>query len=549
MCAGVLCGNCVEGSGFSALLDRCVSCSDAYSVLVVVLVLVDAGVILLLLAVSKPIPLWFYPVLHYLQLLPYFTTHFPVTFEQVRPYLVYVSSALGLYFPYDFCLYDEASPLASYAFRYLPLLVAAVLSPIALCFRKRRSPRDSWHGAWWMIVLLYTPAVHTSVSILHCPSFPVLGFNSTNGISTDARWFVNGNIQCFTGAHIALSLLAIAVLFLSSSLVPLLFLVIFTEEKQFSRRPRWFELAVVAFEQSFKFWWWGPLELFRRLVLVILSVAFPRNNYPIMFTLVVFIGVTSFIKPYGHRESHKRSKKGYSWAINILDVFLASNIFILLLLRNTQYLEDTFEELPTLTSSSSDGCPGGDNQLTLFTIILTPFYYLPLVVSLSALLVWLASLTTSAVRHCWNSKRGGASKDGGGEGNGVEIKEVRARTQTVIDFRTYNPDDMESSLASPGTPMDSLTAASVTRRPSLLLTSWIYKLSSLRRSIRKNSREQETPAVELKALQESRPSEERWDIDDKDNELEKIHKNIIDENDDDHQLQSTHSSDCSVTEI
>jgi hypothetical protein len=538
VCAGVLCGDCVGGSGFSALLDRCVSCSDAYSVLVVVLVLVDAGIILLLLAVSKPIPLWFYPVLHYLQLLPYFTTNFPVTFERVRPYLVYVSSALGLYFPYDFCLYDEASPLASYAFRYLPLLVAAVLSPITLCFRKRRSPRDSWHGAWWMLVLLYTPAVHTSVSILHCPSFPVLGFNTTNGISTDARWFVNGNIQCFTGAHIALSLLAIAVLLLSCSLVPILLVVIFAEEKQLPRRPRWFELAVVAFEQSFKFWWWGPLELFRRLVLVILSVAFPRNNYPIMFTLVVFIGVTSFIKPYGHRESHKRSKKGYSWAVNILDVFLASNILILLLLRNTQYLADTFEELPILTSSSSGGCSGGGSELTLFTIILTPFYYLPLLVGVSALLVWLATLTTSAVRRCRDSK-GGTSE---GDGGGIEIKEVRARTQTVIDFRTYNPDDIDSSMASPGTPMDSLTAASVNRTPSLSLTSWIFKLSSLRRSIRKNTREQETPAVELKALKEARTSEEKCDIEDKDNEPD---ENIAKDND----KQSTDSSDCSVTEI
>lgn len=544
MCLGVLCGECVGGSGFSALLDRCVSCSDAYSVLLVGLVLVDAAIILILIAVSKPIPLWFYPVLYYLQLLPYFTTHFPVTFDQVRPYLVYISSALGLYFPYDFCLYDEASALASYAFRYLPLLVAAVLSPIAVCFRKRRSPRDSWHGVWWMMVLFYTPAVHTSVSILHCPSFSVMDLNSTS-LSTDARWFVNGNIRCFSGAHIALSLVAIAILIFASLLVPLLLLVIFAEEKQLSRRPRWFELAVVAFEESFKFWWWAPLELFRRLVLVILSVAFPRNNYPVMFTLVVFIGATSFIKPYGNKESHKRSKKGYAWAVNVLDIFLASNILILLLLRNTQYLEDDYEELPTPTSSSSatDGCYGGSG-LNNFAIILTPFYYLPLLVGVLALLIWLVSLTTSAVRNYRSSMRK-AGGDREGDGGGVEVRAVRAATETMIDFRSYNPDDINSPTALPGSPMNSLTAASAARRPSLSLTSWISKL---RGSFRKKNKEQETAEVELKAVHETRISEEKWDTDDEDNDLETTHKDLAIQDNNDYQ-QSTYSSDSSVTEI
>lgn len=540
----MLCGDCVSGSGFSAVLDRCVSCSDAYSVLLVALVLVDAGIVLLLLAVSKPIPLWFYPVLYYLQLLPHFTTHFPVTFEQVRPFLVYVSSALGLYFPYDFCLYDEASALASYAFRYLPLLVGAVLSPIAVCFRKRRSPRDSWHGVWWLMVLLYTPAVHTSVSILHCPSFSVLDLNST-GFSTEARWFVNGNIQCFAGAHIALSLLAIVVLLFSFSLVPLLLMVIFAEEKQLSRRPRWFELAVVAFEESFKFWWWGPLELFRRLVLVILSVAFPRNNYPVIFVLALFTGVTSFVKPYGNRESHKRSNKGYAWAVNILDVFLASNILILLLLRNTQYVEDNYEELPFVETAPSSlyGC-GVGSGLTSFAIILTPLYYLPLLVAISTLLVWLISLTTSTVKRYRSSRRLRGTKDSDeGERDGIEIKQVKARTQTVIDIRSYDPDEVGSPMASlsPGTPQDSLA----TRRPSLSLTSLIHMLS--RRGSRRKNTKEETVQIELKRVEE-RISEEKWNIDDKDTELESTHKDLAIQ-DNKYDQQSTYSSDCSVTEI
>ena len=39
------------------------------------------------------------------------------------------------------------------------------------------------------------------------------------------RWFVDGNIECFTGGHIPLSLLAIAVLVLTVTLVPLIGLI------------------------------------------------------------------------------------------------------------------------------------------------------------------------------------------------------------------------------------------------------------------------------------------------------------------------------------
>ncbi len=26
-----------------------------------------------------------------------------------------------------------------------------------------------WHGLWWLVLLLYTPVVHTSMSLLNCP--------------------------------------------------------------------------------------------------------------------------------------------------------------------------------------------------------------------------------------------------------------------------------------------------------------------------------------------------------------------------------------------
>ena len=452
VCVGVLCGDCTEGLGFSALLGSCVECSNAYSSLIVLLAVVDVAVIVVLLGVSKPVPLFFYPVLFHLQLLPLYTDHFPVTFDKVRPYLAYVASGLGLYFPYDFCLYEEASALATYVFRYIPLFLAVIIVPIAISIRKRCSPPSSWHmhGVWWLVLLLYTPAVHTSVAILHCPAFPVQDLNSTR-FSTRSRWFVNGNVECFTGAHIPLGILAMLVLFLYGVSLPLLLLfAIFAKKRQLKRRPWWLDLAAVAFQQSFKYQWWGALELFRRLVLVMLAVVFPRNNYPVIFTLFVLTALTSFMKPYGDKDSHHKKGHWYAWAVNALDVFLTSNVLVLLLLRNTQSVEENYEKFPApeqlgvpLASVAYDRCsPVGG--LTEFVIFLTPLYYLPLFVSIVSLLLWLCRVTSaaSAVKSC-NSKKMPVARTyiAESEDIGSDMASKRNRTQTVVDFRSYDPDD------------------------------------------------------------------------------------------------------------
>ena len=48
---------------------------------------------------------------------------------------MYVSSALSLYFPYDFCLYKGISTLDSYALRYIPAITALFVVPIAVVVR------------------------------------------------------------------------------------------------------------------------------------------------------------------------------------------------------------------------------------------------------------------------------------------------------------------------------------------------------------------------------------------------------------------------------
>ena len=43
--------------------------------------------------------------------------------------LYYISSALGFYFPFDFCLHEDMNALISYALRFLPALIASFVLP------------------------------------------------------------------------------------------------------------------------------------------------------------------------------------------------------------------------------------------------------------------------------------------------------------------------------------------------------------------------------------------------------------------------------------
>ncbi len=125
----------MNGTGFSTLLSKCVECDDRYSFFILGLVVADVAAVLTILVLMVPVPAWVYPTVFYLQILPVFTEHFPYTFERLSPYLEYISSALGLYFPYDFCLHSDMPASGVYALRYIPALVASVITPVFLYFR------------------------------------------------------------------------------------------------------------------------------------------------------------------------------------------------------------------------------------------------------------------------------------------------------------------------------------------------------------------------------------------------------------------------------
>ena len=90
-------------------------------------------------------------LLFYIQTVYYTTEHFPITFWDVRKYvsegvyvcvcvcvcggessglsqMLYVASGLGLYFPYDFCLYPAMPALVQFGLKFIPPAVALVVA-------------------------------------------------------------------------------------------------------------------------------------------------------------------------------------------------------------------------------------------------------------------------------------------------------------------------------------------------------------------------------------------------------------------------------------
>ena len=95
-----------------------------------------------------------------------------------------------------------------------------------------------YHGLWQVILLSYTHTVYTSMTILNCPSIItdnnneqttfvsiIVHYLSVNDSMIFQRWYVNGEIECFSGGHITLALLAIIVLLGTLFILPFIVLV------------------------------------------------------------------------------------------------------------------------------------------------------------------------------------------------------------------------------------------------------------------------------------------------------------------------------------
>eukprot|EP00731_Ephydatia_muelleri_P010211 Em0005g797a len=374
--SGVLCGSCPQGCGVSVLTNKCVTCGNENGLLILALCVVVVTATIIIVIYPYPIMAGFYPCLFAIQLAPLISEEFPISFESIHPYLYYISSFLALYFPYDFCLLNNLNPLASYCLRYTPPLLVSLTVVITLVIRKKlhRLYSIPWYGVWTLVLLLYTQAVHTSMSVLNCPLI-----QDSNGYTTP-RWYVDGTVECFTQGHLPLALFSILALVLEAGLIPLVVMISMEKLKQ----PAWVRQLVQPLTDAFKedWRWWGAMELARRFLLLLFTLPFPGNPIPPSYLLMAYLCAYAFIQPYK------------SAVVNLVEVALCVDLLVMLLIvGDSAITEDLLYSHTTqlsISQSNQDGCVV--SGFTRFTGLLTPFYYLPLLVGVVCVAISVASL-------------------------------------------------------------------------------------------------------------------------------------------------------------
>ena len=248
------------------------------------------------------------------------------------------------------------------------------------------------------------------MTVLNCPALK-------GDSSFTPRWYINGNIKCFQDiGHVFLGLFSIGVIFCSVGLIPIVMLI---ATKKITR-PHWVHYLEIPLTYPYKnkYRWWCGVELGKRVILVLFAVSFKNNDYAVIFSLIVLLTLSGFLKPYK------------SMIVNIFDILYAVDIFVLLCLRNTVGLEEIMQIIPEqdeLQTSRCDYIQG----FTSFVGLLVPFYYFPILLAILVVALWI----------CWflykhfNLKIGGRKREVLPES--IELP-ARARTQTVFDMNEYD---------------------------------------------------------------------------------------------------------------
>ena len=128
----------------------------------------------------------------------------------------YISSALSLYFPWDFCLYTQMSALASNFYSYIPFIIAIIIVAIILKYRYLHIQictsyytMSFWHnirprgytsetgkkfqaayykfrtrvpyGIWILILLMFLRVLYNALTIFNCEQLTGNGLVSVTG--------------------------------------------------------------------------------------------------------------------------------------------------------------------------------------------------------------------------------------------------------------------------------------------------------------------------------------------------------------------------------
>lgn len=167
------------------------------------------------------------------------------------------------------------------------LLIILIIFSKTKCFSKISGRHSYLKALWFLILLSYSNLLLTSYNIVHC--IPIEGFSYV--LLADA------SIKCFTGIHLVLAILAIALI----TFVIIPFPVYLTVLLCF---PRWKPFVdVYAGVYKDKLRWWVLCDLVRRILIVSFGV-FVQNFYLRQFAfliLFVHIGLLyGWFRPYNN---------------------------------------------------------------------------------------------------------------------------------------------------------------------------------------------------------------------------------------------------------
>lgn len=128
--------------------------------------------------------------------------------------------------------------------------------------------------------------------------------------------------------------------------------------------------------------------------------------------------------------------------VNILDIVFLGDIFVLLSLRNTAYLEDVMQVIPRdgsmenetgieyLNGTCSSEVPG----ITNFVALLASFYYFPVLLALIVFFIWICWKVHSLIVNDCMPKMKKSKEANSDIVSSYSVEETRKRTQTVVDM-------------------------------------------------------------------------------------------------------------------
>jgi predicted outer membrane repeat protein len=352
---GVLCGECMGESGVGMLSMECrqFTVNNMYYWPISILVLFVVVSVVTIVKVGVAIPPIYFSFLFYIQISSLAVASFTRPFRLNTHVMTCLSSFISLYVPYDFSLHSGLTALEAYGLRYISPLLALLVAPVAAYIRYH--PR-SWNGIWTLLLLMYGMATETAASLLFCPTFTTTT-NSTQ--QTTTVWFYDGSVSCYEEAHLGLAIPSLLSLILLTLVIPALTVIAYQRELSVKFRVldrRWLERLSLSLTSPYHplSRWWLPLELARRLILILSLIFCPGYVSLPLLEAGLLLLLVWYVQPYK------------DWRANASEAFSTCVLVVLMCLGNTNPLVDL----------------GRDEAVTLW-----PVFYLPLAVAVAVSVV------------------------------------------------------------------------------------------------------------------------------------------------------------------